>query len=530
MRSTTRLLSSASRTGLVAAAVALALAAGTARADNTADLAALKSQVQSLQSQISALEARGNGGTTATTATTGTAAKPTPTFNAGPVTITLGGFAELIGVERSRFEGADWASNWNGGIPLANSSNYYLDEFHMTMRQSRLSALAQAPTDGHTAIEAYVETDFGAAGGTANNNESASYSPRVRHFYGDYQDKDNGWYLLAGQTWSLVTQDNSLINPRSERAPLTIDGQYLPGFSWLRVAQVRFVKNFADNHVAAGLSLENPAALVSCSNSTSTSTACVGPTTTVVPTAPITSIAGQGGAYPNGTLSLDPLPDVVGKIAFEPGFGHYEVLGTYRTFRDRYAGNNNSTSGFGFGGNLVLPLLGPSLEFNASYLHGEGIGRYGSAQLPDVTVNPTSGKLDTIRGDQYYAGLTWKPVPTWVVYAYYGSERVTEQSATYVDSKGETIGQGVGSPLFDNTGCYVEGGVTGHSCYGNTKSVTQETIGAWWKYYQGTLGNAQIGLQASHSTRDVFTDAAGHDPSSDLNVYMVSFRFYPYQR
>lgn len=523
-----RMTSSPSRGRLLASTVVLALAAGAARADNAADLAALKSQVQALQNQISALEARqgGDAAKATSTANTATTAAAAPTFYAGPVTVTLGGFAELIAVDRSRIEGNDWASNFNTGIPLANSSNYYLNEFHMTARQSRLSALAQSPNDGHAYAEAYVESDFGAAGGTANNNESGSFSPRMRHFYGDYRNTDNGWYLLFGQTWSLVTQNNSLINPRSERAPLTIDGQYLPGFSWLRTAQLRFVKNFSDQ-IAFGVSLENPAALVSCTNSAGD---CVGGTASasplVAPKTPITSIPGAGAAFPGTNVTLDPLPDVVGKVAFEPGYGHYEIFGSMRTFRDRFNGGNNTTTGYSYGGSVILPLVGKQLEFNAAYLGGSGVGRYGSAQLPDVTINPATGELSTIKSYQAQAGLTWRPNAEWVVYAYGGTERASEDSYTYT-AGGKTIGQGYGSPLFDNSGCAVEGG---KPCVGNTKAVTQETIGAWWKYYQGVLGNAQVGLQASHTTRDTFAGLNGLDPSTSINIYYLSFRFYPYQR
>ena len=524
------------RAGHVAAAVVLALGAGAARADNAADnaadLAALKSQVQALQNQINALEARqaGDAAKTPATANTATTAAAAPTFYVGPVTVTLGGFAELIAVDRSRVEGNDWASNFNTGIPLANSSNYYLNEFHMTARQSRLSALAQSPTDGHALAEAYVETDFGAAGGTANNNESGSFSPRMRHFYGDYRNTDQGWYLLFGQTWSLVTQNNSLINPRSERAPLTIDGQYLPGFSWLRTAQLRFVKNFSDQ-IAFGVSLENPATLVSCTNSAGAD--CVGGVASasplVAPKTPITAVPGAGAAFPGANVTLDPLPDVVGKVAFEPGYGHYEVFGSMRTFRDRFNGGNNTTTGYSYGANAVLPLLGKELELNAAYLGGSGVGRYGSAQLPDVTINPASGELSTIKAYQAQIGLTWRPNAAWVVFAYGGTEHASEDAYTYT-SEGKTIGQGYGSPLFDNGACLVEGGVKGKACVGNTKSVTQETIGAWWKYYQGTLGNAQVGLQASHTTRDTFAGLDGLDPSTSINIYYLSFRFYPYQR
>ena len=72
--------------------------------------------------------------------------------------------------------------------------------------------------------------------------------------------------------------------------------------------------------------------------------------------------------------------------------------------------------------------------------------------------------------------------------------------------------------------------ITGSSvCAANTRSVEQGTLGAWWKYYQGTLGNLQFGFQGSYTKRKIFTGVGG-DPATNLTVGMLSFRYYPYQR
>ena len=527
MRSTTTRRAGHSARSLLAGAVALVLGttlATTGHAATPDELQALKAQMQALQNQIAAIEAREGATSTPAPATTNGAA---PTFTAGPVTVTLGGFAELIAVDRSRTEGNDWGSNFNTGIPLPNSSNYYLSEFHLTSRQSRLSALAQGPSDPNVAAEAYVETDFGAAPGNANNNESSGYSPRMRHFYGDYQRKDAGWYLLFGQTWSLATLNNQGIKPRTERTPLTIDGQYTAGFSWTREAQLRFVKTFSDT-VAVGISLENPATLFSSTASKGAPAIGSGLTQPLAPpTTPVTTIPGATAAYPGLNVSLEPVPDVIAKVAIDPGFGHYEVLGMVRTFRDRFNGANNTTTGAGYGAHAILPLIDKQLELQLSYLGGNGVGRYGSAQLPDVTLNPHDGSLSTIKSYQALAGVTYKPTPAWVLYAYGGTERASEESFSITNAKG-TYGYGYGSSLFDNSGCATEG--SSATCVANTRSITEESLGAWWKYYQGTLGNAQVGLQLSHTTRDTFAGLSGIEPSTSINYYYLSFRYYPFQK
>ena len=49
------------------------------------------------------------------------------------------------------------------------------------------------------------------------------------------------------------------MDPRDEDAPVTIDAQYVSGFSWTRNPQLRFVDKIADGFWA-GLSLESPQA------------------------------------------------------------------------------------------------------------------------------------------------------------------------------------------------------------------------------------------------------------------------------
>jgi hypothetical protein len=69
-----------------------------------------------------------------------------PSFYVGPIKVTPGGFIELMVVNRDHNESADWASNYNTGIPFPNSHNFYLSEFHLTERQSRLQSLPRGRT------------------------------------------------------------------------------------------------------------------------------------------------------------------------------------------------------------------------------------------------------------------------------------------------------------------------------------------------------------------------------------------------
>jgi type II secretory pathway pseudopilin PulG len=529
------------RHSLVAAAVATALGVFVApeamsQSASASDLQALKDQVQQLQKKLDRMQTQ-----QATTpaqpqspaplvaspkdsAQAGTA--PSPTFMAGPIKVTLGGFVELMVVNRDHNESADWASNYNGSIPYPNSHNYFLSEFHLTERQSRIQSLFQGPETEDWKTEAYIEGDFGGAGGTANNNESSSFSPRLRHYFADLTYKPLGGNLLFGQTWSLITGFKQGLTPRQENIPLTIDGQYVPGFDWLRLPQVRFTKEFNDMFCAA-VSFENPAAQITANTSSTTAPALAvefnnpGATNSFSPT--------NGATPAANNISVDYLPDMVAKVAVDPGFGHYEAFVTERFFRDRIttvgAQTNQKTNATGFGGNLIVPVIPKIIDFQASILAGKAVGRYGSAQLPDATINAGTLAVDPLRGFQALAGLTVRPAPMWTFYGYVGEEQVNSDSS-YKTAAGKLYGYGYGNPLFDNSGCETEGVGT---CAANTSRIVSGTLGGWWKFYQGFLGNAQVGISDTWIKREIFSGIGG-DPNTNINITLVSFRYYPFQK
>ncbi len=143
------------RSTAVAAAVATALGVllapnAMAQAAGASDLQNLKQQVQKLQQEIDQLQTQQATQPVPQPApdvshNSSAAAASSPTFHAGPVTITLGGFVELMAIERNRNESEDFSSNYNGSIPYPNSHNYYLNEFHFSERQSRIGALVEGP-------------------------------------------------------------------------------------------------------------------------------------------------------------------------------------------------------------------------------------------------------------------------------------------------------------------------------------------------------------------------------------------------
>ncbi len=154
---------------------------------------------------------------------------------------------------------------------------------------------------------------------------------------------------------------------------------------------------------------------------------------------------------------------------------------------------------------------------------GNGIGRYGSAGLPDVTVRP-DGTLVGIPETMWLAGGTYHANKDWDFYGFGGQE--DERSKTYAVSP--TSGFGYGTlPGSNNSGCQTES-LTALPCSNVTKTVTQYTGGFWWKFYQGGFGRAQVGLQYSYTERKLFADVNGVAPKATENMVFTSFRFYPF--
>jgi hypothetical protein len=211
-------------------------------------------------------------------------------------------------------------------------------------------------------------------------------------------------------------------------------------------------------------------------------------------------------------------------VAYDPGWGHYEAYGILRVMGDRVSflggGNNNYSIAGGGGANMILPLIPGKLDFQASVLAGAGLGRYGTSLLPDATVGP-SGQVVPLPEVQALVGLVGHPIPTVDLYTYVGTEQLQSRSWTI---GGKTFGYG--NPNFSNAGCSIE--LSTAPCTGDTSGITQGTLGAWWRFYQGNYVTAQVGAQYSYTRRNIFRGIGGA-PFTDENIVMLSLRYFPFQ-
>jgi hypothetical protein len=326
-------------------------------------------------------------------------------------------------------------------------------------------------------------------------------------------------------------------------------------------------------------------------------------TTTTIGSASVATIGnnflnapGSGGGLYNfvdtSGYTVNKAPDFIVKAALDPGWGHYEVFGVLSTFRNRVypcgvvGTNANDTAppaiptsitcgasasttpsaagafddtrtGGGVGASLRVPLFAKKVDVLAKGVYGDGIGRYGSAQLADVTFRP-DGTQALIRGGHGLGGLELHATKKLDIYAYFGAEYASRAAYTGYDSISVTktpaipatatssaipatttttfklnqIG-GYGSPGANNSGCGTElppsNQITpssGGACAGDTRIIAEGTLGFWHRFYQGPKGGLRWGLQYSYFSRDAWSGASSIAPKAVDNMFWTSFRYY----
>jgi hypothetical protein len=454
-----------------------------------------------------------------------------------------GSFVALEGAFRQHSEVSDGASDppfGSPGIPLRNSAVYNEREFRASAQQSRIALKVSGDIDPNQHLKGYYEMDFLGASTDANNRESNSFTPRIRQVYGEYDNDIYHFHVAAGQAWSLMTQNRTGMLPSSENIPLTIDAQYVVGFDWLRNPQVRFVQEW-NNIASFGLSIEQPATVFPGSPSAAT----------VSPAAPIvTSINNTctGASHLNATTtcSNDIAPDIIEKVALDPGFGHYELLGLQRWFTDETAnaGIPNSwsqqvTFGWGAGGSALLPVIPKMLDLQGSVLYGQGIGRYTASQLPDAVIGP-NGALTPVTALSFLVGAVAHPFTGNDIYAYYGQDQTYANAWTVAGTQG-----GWGNPNFVNNGCVnqnLTGGtlgafntpIAGFTCTFDVQKAQEFTIGVWQDIYKGDIGRVRAGAQYEYVRLTAFpgiptgAGTPNQGLTVDNNIAFFSLRYYPF--
>ena len=102
---------------------------------------------------------------------------------------------------------------------------------------------------------------------------------------------------------------------------------------------------------------------------------------------------------------------------------HVEGFGLVRSFNAHLNGaGNNSATGYGYGGSIVAQIIPGLLDAEFSGIGGKGIGRYGSAGLPDVTFS-ADGQIHPLNEFMLLGGATLHATKMLDIYAYAGEEQ-----------------------------------------------------------------------------------------------------------
>jgi hypothetical protein len=597
-----------------AAADAKATEANTKVAAVAASTSDVKSTTTTLSSDVSGLKLSNDAlkGAVADAQKQIVAAETPSTIHYKGISLTPGGFLAAETVTRTRGVSSDINTPLNS-IPFPASGIYHSAESNFTGRQSRLSLLAEGKLSSAT-IGGYYEGDFLGAGTTSNNRQSNSYLFRQRQAFASAAFQ-NGLTVTGGQMWSLVTEVRKDELNRQEDLPMVIDPQYVVGFTWARQYGFRVAKSWGDKFTL-GMSIEGPQATIGGRGFSSVTTINAGAApATIVTSGATTSVTGNfflnapgmsGGlfnAFDSTGYTVNKAPDLIFKAALDPGFGHYELFGIVSFFKNRVypcgvvgttAGNiptpavptvvtctvngtasttvssagayNADVTGGGIGASLLWPLFHKHLDFGLKAVGGDGIGRYGSAQLADATARP-DGTLALIRTAHGLARAEFHLSPKFDLYTYWGLEYawragyqgyntitktitpaitfatgtppviVSIPSTTTTAIKTNQIG-GYGNFQANNTGCYTEGVAlndfnpsSGSNCAGDTRLIQEPTIGFWYKFYQGPKGRMQFGAAYSYLARVGWSGNNGGSttsisPKAIDNMIWTSFRYY----
>jgi hypothetical protein len=450
------------------------------------------------------------------------------------LTITPVAFFAFETVYRQRSLNSDVNTPFNS-TPYPGAAQAHTSELNFSGRQSRVGGLFEGNT-GPFKLSGYVEADFLSAGITSNDNQSNSYTLRQRQIWGQAATK-SGFKVTGGQMWSLVTETKHSTDNRTENLPMTVDAQYHVGFSWERQPSIRFQQAFGG--FTAAVSLEQAEYIYSASNANGNFF--------------IGNLGTGGGLYSlAANYSNNVAPDVIVKGTYDAKYGHFEIGGLSRWFRDRYypnqtltvpsaaGGQNNTKVGGGGFVNIRVPVT-KYLDVGVHGLGGTGVGRYGTATLPDITVHP-DGTLEPIRAYQGLISLEAHPTPKLDVFGYAGAEYA--QRTVYLSTLGSSAGKLIGyAPITAvNTGCGIEtlptsagNGLAGAApynpgtpanCAGVTRDVIEGTLGFTYRVYSSPkYGRLQYQGVYSYLTRQAWAGVGGA-PKATNNMVFTGMRYY----
>ncbi|MGD9364911.1 MAG: DcaP family trimeric outer membrane transporter [Desulfobacteraceae bacterium] len=266
-------------------------------------------------------------------------------FDVEGTKVTVGGYLKLMmiydtdgTVDTGPFDG-DLAGGYDpflDGDPLGRDEG---EDFRMIARESRLFVKTKTDTGGGV-LQTHFEGDFFGDSPTDSHTWSNSTTLRIRHAYGSYTSGTN--VILAGQTWS------TFMDLAAGVPDMDIAGD--PGFCFVRQAQVRYQYNLRPGHYVA-VAIENPDRGLTA--------------------------AGPVPFFTNAGSSEEKLPDLVLKHFYATKTMTLSPRAVLRQFDLTDAATGESDSAMGWGVGLSGSFKAGPARFMATFMYGDGLGRYG---------------------------------------------------------------------------------------------------------------------------------------------------------
>jgi hypothetical protein len=395
-------------------------------------------------------------------------------LNVGPAQLRIGGYIGLTGIHRSTNSGGGAGTRF-ATIPYEEDLQAHVSQTRLTAESSRLSIRidAEFPEGGRPrfrSLAGYFEMDFSGTtpGNVAVTSTSAGF--RLRNAFAEARYGDS-ILLSAGQGFSLMTPPKSQLSmwPSDIDLSQAVDTNYVAGLVWGRFPQLRVTWQ-PSKTVNWAVSIENPEQQIGNG----------------LVTLPVCCAADIEPQYNTGSDGLDVpnlMPDLVTRVAFNPGVFHVDAGGVLRVFRHTVSPYTDSFKQAGGGVSVNVGVKpAPSTRLFLQTAFGSGLGRYIGGLVPDVAFH-RDGSISPI-GTASWVGGVEQQISRLALAGYYSG--VVVDSSFEQDTDGRDIGYGFPGASTMNNGKI-------HEITGTASSKVMASP---------DRGSAQLSLQVSWLERE----------------------------
>lgn len=414
------------------------------------------------------------------------------TIHIGDADLLFGGFIDATAIRRDVNTGSGLGTSF-GTIPFGNTVQGHMSDTQFSSQNSRLT-LEATSTLGAADLKGSLEVDFLGNAPNGLNVTTNSNTLRMRVFWGRY--RRGAFEFLAGQSWSLMTPNRNGLSPETADVFFgqTVDPNYQAGLTWGRTMQFRLTTHPSDVLTAA-VSIENPDQYVGGGVKL-----------------PAAFSAGEVDTGASVNDVPNPLPDIIGKVAFDPRIGrthqHIEAALLVRSFQTYNAGTGTHFKETGTGGEVNAAIEPVRLvRIVATAFFSSGGGRYiANTNLPDFIVN-RDASMTLVATHSYLIGSEIQAHAKTGAYAYYSEARADREVT--IDADGSAIGFGVPGSTAAN------------------ERITEATAGVTHTFFRDPkIGGIQFMAQYSRVRRTPFSVPAGTPSAAAVNMLYFNVRYF----